>query len=341
MNIKTKKLVNNSLALCGLMAIGGFANADCKVNTSIEGSSVSIPAISLLDEGVASEQLNSGFACTGFSLALINISYLRFRVEQVSNTFTNAQTGEQLNASLLTPTDNEVISVGTEKDMSGLSAVNFFTGPDGNLPFYIRLPAGQNVSPGVYTSDVPLQVKWFYSVPGLAVLGIGAFYESRGFNRGFLGVGFSWGTGVTSNSPLSITVLPDCRILTQDVNFGTAPSASHLEPVQSTVGIRCASKTPYYVSLNNGLYPQDGSQRAMKSDLGDVYLKYDIFKNSSNVRWGSGNERWSSNEATSNAGQYDAIAQQNYAFTTKIIDENSDSTPAGGYEDTITVQVEF
>lgn len=225
--------------------------------------------------------------------------------------------------------------------MSSFTLVNLFSGPDGNLPFYIRLPAGQSVSPGVYQADSPLKVKWFYSVPGVAIAGIGIFFESPGFKRGVLGIGFNWGTGTDSLGSLSITVLPDCRILAQDVNFGTAAFASKLEPVQSSMGIRCSVNTPYYVSLNNGLSPQNGDQRAMKSQTGNTYLKYDIFKNSSNDRWGSGNERWSSLNATINPGVHNGVTQQNYVFTTKIVDENADTVPAGTYQDTVTVQVEF
>lgn len=90
-------------------------------------------------------------------------------------------------------------------------------------------------------------------MPAVAIVGIGVFFESPGFRRGALGIGFNWGSGADSLGSLSITVLPDCRILAQDVNFGTAAFASKLEPVQSSMGIRCSVNTPYYVSLNNGL----------------------------------------------------------------------------------------
>ncbi|HCW3749056.1 spore coat protein U domain-containing protein [Acinetobacter baumannii] len=339
MNIRIKKLISNLALSCGLMAIGNVAYAACSVNDS-GSSSISVPSIYLMENGENSSQFNSGLSCTGFSLALANMTYLKYRVEQMSNTFTNAQTGEKLNAIIL-DSNNEIISLGQEKDMSSFTLVNLFSGPDGNLPFYIRLPAGQSVSPGVYRADTPLKVKWFYSVPAVAVAGIGFYFESPGFKRGVLGIGFNWGSGADSLGSLSITVLPDCRILTQDVNFGTAAFASKLEPVQSSMGIRCSLKTPYYVSLNNGLSPQNGDQRAMKSQSGNVFLKYDIFKNSSNDRWGSGNERWSSLNATINPGVHDAVTQQNYVFTTKITDENADTTPAGVYQDTVTVQVEF
>ena len=57
----------------------------------------------------------------------------------------------------------------------------------------------------------------------------------------------------------------------------------------------------------------------MKSQTGNTFLKYDIFKNSSNDRWGSGNERWSSLNATINPGVHNGVTQQNYVFTTKLL----------------------
>ena len=111
--------------------------------------------------------------------------------------------------------------------MSSFTLVNLLAGLMA-ITFYIRLPAGQSVSPGVYQADSPLKVKWFYSVPAVAIVGIGVFFESPGFRRGALGIGFNWGSGADSLGSLSITVLPDCRILAQDVNFGTAAFASSL-----------------------------------------------------------------------------------------------------------------
>ena len=64
---------------------------------------------------------------TGFSLALANMTYLKYRVEQMSNSFTNAQTGEKLNAIIL-DSNNEIISLGQEKDMSSFTLVNLLAG---------------------------------------------------------------------------------------------------------------------------------------------------------------------------------------------------------------------
>ncbi|EPG2221843.1 Csu fimbrial tip adhesin CsuE, partial [Acinetobacter baumannii] len=116
MNIKTKKLLRHLCMFSGLMLTGNMAHAACSVSAS-GTSSISVPSIYLMENGENSSQFNSGLSCTGFSLALANMTYLKYRVEQMSNSFTNAQTGEKLNAIIL-GSNNEIISLGQEKDMS-------------------------------------------------------------------------------------------------------------------------------------------------------------------------------------------------------------------------------
>jgi len=254
--------------------------------------------------------------------------------------YINSVTGERLIVNYL-DTNSNPINVGQERDLSSFTIINFFTGPNGSLPFYAKINPGQTVSPGIYRSETPFKVKWYYSVPAIAVIGIGFFFESPGFKRPGIFSDLNWGSGSYASLNLSIEVLPDCRIATNDVNFGTAAFASEFQPVKTSMGIRCSVKTPYKVSLNDGLYPQNGNQRAMKSETGNNYMSYEIYKNSTTERWGRNNEQWLSDVATTNPGIYDGNTQQGYAFTTKILDTNSLSLPAGKYSDTVTVQVEF
>lgn len=340
MKLSSNKLINNGLLILGSVFCGNYAYASCSVSSTTSNVTVSVPSITLYENGQASSQFQSGLSCEGFSLAFLNMTYLKYRVEQMSNYFTNAKTGEKIFANLY-DTDSGSISPGLEKDLSRYSILNFFSGPNGSLPFYYQIPAGQNVSPGDYVAERPFQLKWFYSVPAVAVAGIGIYFESPGFRRGALGVGFRWGSGVDSTQTLKIKVLPDCRILTNDVNFGTVAFVEQFEPIQTSMGIRCSINTPYFVSLNNGLYPQDGNQRAMKAQTSNDFLRYDIYKNSTTEHWGSGNESWSSLNATINPGVHDGITQQGYMFTAKILDNNSNLLPAAKYQDSITVEVTF
>ncbi|WP_332604308.1 Csu type fimbrial protein [Acinetobacter sp. ESBL14] len=340
MKFNSKKIMNVSLLAFSSVLFISHTHASCSVSSTNRTITITVPSISLFENGEASSQFESGMSCEGFSAAFANMTYLKYRVEQMSNTFKNSQTGEQLYANLY-DTDNGAISSGLEKDMSRFSLLNFFSGPNGSLPFYYQLPAGQNVSPGIYDTDVPFRIRWYYSVPAFAAAGLGFFFESPKFKRGALGIGFRWGDGVESVQTLRIRVLPDCRILAQNVNFGTAAFAGQFEPIQTSMGIRCSINTPYIVSLNNGLYPQDGNQRSMKSQSSNDFMKYEIYKNATSERWGSGSESWSSLNATTNPGIHDAITQQGYVFTTKVLDSNSDNLPAGIYQDTVTVEVSF
>lgn len=327
--------------LAGSLFVAAQSNAACQVSSGSSYSIGSMSSIALMDTGVASNQFNAGLSCTGFSLAALNMTYLKYKVSQIPESYKNTITGEQLYVSYL-DTNNNPITINQEVDLSSFTILNFFSGPNNSLPFYVRINAGQAVSPGIYKSEVPYKVRWYYSVPALAVAGLGIYFESFGFSRGILGLGFNWGSGEDVTTDLSIEVLPDCRISTNNVNFGTAAFANAFEPVQTSLGIRCSVRTPYHVSLNNGLYPRNGNQRAMKSIIGNNYLNYEIYKNSTTERWGSsGTERWSSLNATTNAGIHDARTQQGYAFTAKILDNNSANLPSGTYKDTLTVQIEF
>ncbi|MCS4299132.1 MULTISPECIES: spore coat U domain-containing protein [Acinetobacter] len=340
--ITLKKIIPVSLLYTGLMLITVHSYADCNVSSSGNVSIGTIPSIMLAETGIASNQFSAGLNCSGFSLAFANMTYLKYRVDQMPVNYINSVTGERLIVNYL-DTNNNPITLGQERDMSSFTIVNFFSGPNGSLPFYAKINSGHAVSPGIYRAETPFKVKWYYSVPQVAFIGFGSFFQSHNFSRGFLGLGFSWGGGSDASLNLSLTVLPDCRISTNDVNLGTAAFADAFVPVQTSMGIRCSAKTSYNVGLNNGLNPQGSlPARAMKSELGNNYLRYEIYKNSSTERWGSnGSERWSSANATTNAGNYDAITQQGYTFTTKILENNLDNLPAGKYSDTVTVQVEF
>lgn len=339
--ITLKKIIPAGLLCAGLILIAAQSQADCNVNSSGNVSIGKVPSITLAENGVQSSQFSAGLSCSGFSLAFANMTYLKYRVDQIPANYINSATGERLTVNYL-DTNDKVIARGNEVDMSTFTIVNFFTGPDSSLPFYAKINSGQAVSPGIYRAETPFKVKWYYSVPEAALVGLGSYFHSPNFDRGFWGFGLKWGTGSDASLNLSIEVLPDCRISTRDVNFGTAAFATAFEPVQTSMGIRCSVKTPYKVGLNNGLYPQSGNQRAMKTSSGNNFLRYEIYKNTTSERWGSnGSEQWLSTNATTNAGVYDAKTQQGYTFTTKILENNPDNLPAGVYSDTITVQVEF
>lgn len=338
--ITLKKIIPAGLLCAGLLLITAQSQADCFITSSGTVSMGTISSMTLLEQGTQSNQFSAGLRCDGFSMAFANMTYLKYRVDQMPVSYINNGTGETLTVNYL-DTNSKAISQGNEVDMSTFTLLKIFSGVDGSLPFYAQINPGQAVSPGRYMADKPFKVKWYYSVPSVAIAGLGFFFESPGFRRPGLFTDINWGTGYDANLSLYIDVLPDCRISTNDVNFGTAPFADVFVPVQTSMGVRCSVYTPYRVGLNNGLYPQSGNQRAMKASNSNNYLRYEIYKNATTERWGSsGNERWSSLEATTNPGQHHTN-QQGFAFTAKILDTNPANLPAGNYSDTVTVNVEF
>jgi len=337
--ITLKKIIPAGLLFSGLILITTQSQADCSVNSSGDVSIGKIPSITLTESGIQSNQFSAGLRCQAF-LTFATLNYIKYRVDQMPVNYINIVTGERLIVNYLDTADNP-ISLGKEVELGGFSLINLFSGPSGALQFKAKINSGQVVSPGIYRAESPFKVKWYYSVPAIGIGPISLYFQSPGLKLNFLGFLTDWGTGSDASLSLSVEVLPDCRISTNDVNFGTAAFASEFQPVKTSMGIRCSVKTPYKVSLNDGLYPQNGNQRAMKSETGNNYMSYEIYKNSTTERWGRNNEQWSSDVATTNPGIYDANTQQGYAFTTKILDTNSLSLPAGKYSDTVTVQVEF
>jgi spore coat protein U-like protein len=339
--ITLKKIIPVSLLYTGLMLITVHSYAECDVSTSGNFSIGTIPSITLAEMGIQSNEFNAGLSCSGF-LTILTVSHIKYRVDQMPVNYINNVTGERLTVNYL-DSANTPISLGREDGgLGGLSLVNLFSGPGGSLQFKARVNLGQAVSPGIYKAEKPFKVKWYYSVPYFGIGPAQLSFNSPGFRRAIWPfVDFSWGSGRDASFDLSLEVLPDCRISTRDVNFGTAAFASEFQPVKTSMGIRCSVRTPYKVSLNDGLYPQNGNQRAMKSETGNNYMSYEIYKNSTTERWGRNNEQWLSDVATTNAGIYDAKTQQGYAFTTKILEKNSNNLPTGKYSDTVTVQVEF
>lgn len=311
--------------------------ADCKVSTSHNLLATTIPSITLAEQGELSTQFSAGLSCSGLGAG--NKTYLKYQVSQLPLKFVNATLSDSLNVIYL-DTNKKLVTLGEEVDLTSFSLINFFSGPDGAIPFYLKIPAGQSVAPGRYVSETLFEVRWFYSVPALSVGGIGFFHSSPGFRRPSLLGNLEWGAGESSGVFLMIDVLPDCRITVNDVNLGTSAFVDKFEPVVTSMGVRCSAKTPYTVSLNNGMYAQGDKQRAMKLSSGNSFMKYEIYKNTSMNRWGSASESWSSAQATINSGQYNGRTQQGYSFTTKIL-PNQSNLPVGTYSDTVTVQVEF
>lgn len=333
--ITLRKIIPVCLLFSGLILITAQSKAACTLKSSDSVFLGSIPSFTMTEIGVQSVEFDSGLSCTAVTTAGRTV-YRKYRIEDVPVNFINKSNDDTIRVRF-TDHQGKALTSGAENESNYFILVNINDSSDMSMKFKATVEPGQSVSPGYYTLERPFKIKWYYSVP------YGASSDSSpGFSRGGLFGGGSWGSGSDVVLDMSLIIASDCRISSKDVNFGTAVFASEFKPVKSSIGIRCSAKTPYYVGLNNGLYPQNGNQRAMKSETSNNYMSYEIYKNSTTERWGTSiNERWLSSNATTNAGNYDGLNSQGYSFTTKILETNSDNLPPGNYSDTVTISVIF
>lgn len=334
MKIMTKILLGSGLVLMAHTAL-----ANCTVNQNHQVNFGKYSSIQIYDGRLSSQVFNSGFACRGL-VAVANWALIKYKVNNLPSNLTNSANGDVLNISFRDD-NNASISQGVENILSKFDFLTLFNGPDNSIPFYATINPGQNVSPGVYESKTPFNLRWYYSVPDIAIFGVGRFFESPGFERGAGSNVRNWGAGEAATTNFKITIDPDCRISVQDVNLGTAVFANQLDQVYTDVGVRCSSRTPYSVAINDGSH-SNGGQRRLKSTSSNHYINYDIYKNFYDQRWGStGTQPWISDHATNNGGVYDGKTIQIFKMRTKVTPNNPENLPGGQYTDRLRMEIRF
>lgn len=332
-----KKIIVKTIVFLGLATLSVQVLADCKQSQNAWVDFPKQSSIHLTEVGFSNQSFNSGLNCTGI-LALANNGYVKYRVIGLPTQLQNTQNSDAINI-YIKDTSEKDATEGAEHDLSKFDLISLFNGPNNSIPFYVFMDAGQMLSPGTYQSTTQFRLRWYYSVPAVALLGVGKFHESPGFIRSGI-EGPQWGSGVESSTNFRIVIEPDCRVSTQNISLGSAAFAAQLQPVYTEVGIRCSAKTPYSVSINNGTYAS-AHQRRLRSSSGH-YIYYDIFKGTSNQRWGSaGDELWNSADASSQASIYDGKTIQIFNMRTEASKNNLDTLPAGTYKDSLRMEVKF
>lgn len=329
------KMIAKTIVYLGLATLSAQVLAACDLSQNAWIEFPKQSSISIDSDGVNNQSFNSGLKCPGV-LDIGSYTYVKYQVESIPTYLQNTQNSDVININIK-DVDGNNVTEGVENDLSRLSLVSLFNGANKSIEFYIFVTKGEMVSPGTYESRTQFRLRWYYSVSVVGVAGIGIFNSSPGFSR----IGPKWGSGVESTTNFKIVIDADCRVSTQNISFGTSAFATQLQPVMTEVGIRCSSKTPYTVSLNNGTNA-NGTQRRLKSISGNNYILYEIFKGMTNQRWGSSaSELWESSEATSQAGVYDGKTSQVYQLRAEVSPNNSDTLPAGEYTDTLHLEVAF
>ncbi len=302
-------------------------------------------SIAFAESGLATQQVKSGLNCAGLSIGLIGTTFLKYEVKNLPTHLVSINDPKEKINIYFNDFESKPILAGSNKEYASTTLLSLFTTSSGDLPFYAVIPEGQVVAPGIYKLTSDVRIDWYYAVPIVSVGCLLSTYDkSPGLEierSALLGCQIAkWGSGVPSTLNYQIEILPDCRIATNDINFGSEAFASAFKPVQTSLGIRCSAKTAYKVSLSDGGNALNEQRRLRMSNTNN-YLNYEIYKNISKQRWGSGTQQWSSNDASNNAAMYDGKTQQIYNFTSEILENNPENLPAGIYTDNVTVEVKF
>ncbi|WP_104490240.1 Csu type fimbrial protein [Acinetobacter indicus] len=296
------------------------------------------PVSSLNVNSLGISSVSGGLKCGGGIFSLLVNQFIKYDAVNIPNFLTHTDGVNRAKITIF-DVDRNVVTSNISRDISRIDLLGLFSGPNENVPFYVRVDETTGLKPGTYRASYTM--RWYYHIVHTGVWTSGTGSKSNGIELNFLGTGVnSWGTGVPSTINIELIVEKDCKINAQNINFGTAPLVSKFNPVTGTVQITCSAQTPYTVGLSNG---QNYSQnRRMKNLSSNHYLPYEIYKNTTTQRWGYlGAERWSSANASQNPGVYDGSVTQGYAYTAKIIDDGSNASVEGTYKDNLILEVAF
>lgn len=310
-----------------------FANCTTPSSSITLGpvSSFNVPSLNSTEN-----QISGGLSCTG-TLTLLSTQFMKYTALNIPTELIHTNGKNLANITIL-DYDKQIITTSITRDLSRTPLISFFSGPNSTIPFYIKINENTNLVPGTYKGQ--FVVKWFWHLPYLGIGGLSLYYDSPNLKTNLIGKITDWGTGQDAIINIELIVEKDCKINAQNINFGTAPLVSKFNPITGTVQITCSAQTPYTVGLSDG--QNYSGNRRMKNISGNQYIPYEIYKNTTTQRWGSlGTDRWSSSNASQNAGVYDGSVTQGYSYTAKIIDDGNNVSVEGTYKDNLILEVAF
>lgn len=310
-----------------------FANCTTPSSSITLGpvSSFNVPSLNSTEN-----QISGGLSCTA-TLTLLSTQFMKYTALNIPTELIHTNGKNLANITIL-DYDKQIITTSITRDLSRTPLISFFSGPNSTIPFYIKINENTNLVPGTYKGQ--FVVKWFWHLPYLGIGGLSLYYDSPNLKTNLIGNITDWGTGQDAIINIELIVEKDCKINAQNINFGTAPLVSKFNPITGTVQITCSAQTPYTVGLSDG--QNYSGNRRMKNISGNQYIPYEIYKNTTTQRWGSlGTDRWSSSNASQNAGVYDGSVTQGYSYTAKIIDDGNNVSVEGTYKDNLILEVAF
>lgn len=136
----------------------------------------------------------------------------------------------------------------------------------------------------------------------------------------------------TYTMPVSVNVVSGCTVTAAPLVFSMPVPSNATFDSTSVILVRCNPNLPFTIDLDNGLQPQ-GNNRQVFNAVANAYLRYDIYKDPPRSQvWGRGNTR----NLAGNSGPFGLAVYPVYGRLT-----GRANAPAGGYQDTVTITVNF
>lgn len=156
------------------------------------------------------------------------------------------------------------------------------------------------------------------------VLGVAVFLPAPG------AVPLAAGT-VSSTMAVTATVEESCHLAARPLVFGAVRAESGSADAQSSVVLACTPEASYVVMMDAGRYCAGGARR-MADTAGTRFVAYEIYSNAARTR------RWGASPANSVSAVIPAGGRVELDVYARLA---ATETPAGAYQDTVTVTVAF
>lgn len=200
--------------------------------------------------------------------------------------------------------------------LTGGALLTLLTTTTANFPVYGRVPGGQSATvPGSYESSFfrdPLDVRVNYRTCALIVLCIdrtGSFsFQVQG------------------------QVLPDCRVVAGDLDFGTHGLLDHPVDATSQIEVTCTAGTSHHVGLGYGLAGSAIDERRMR-DLSGNSIGYQLYRDAArSLAWG---------QQSDGAAEMVVGSGDTQALTVHGRVPAQHAPPPGSYSDTVVVTITY
>lgn len=105
--------------------------------------------------------------------------------------------------------------------------------------------------------------------------------------RGDVACSSATNTVSTSNFTVSASVVSNCSVAAQDLDFGSVPTLLSSVDGSGTINVTCTSGATYSVGLSNG--NNFSLTRRMREGVSTKYVSYELYRDATRLlRWGSG-----------------------------------------------------